>query len=137
MLKQIATFLENTAKKQQVVYYSDLAAKFHMPPIHGWNSHPLRQIFDDLDQEDANLKRPFRTVVVWAKDSTRIGPGNGFYEALEKYRHVPNTPATREQVLKEELERAWEYPYWCLTSIPPSGFNPLSSRRLLRGNHEI
>lgn len=111
MLKLIATFLENTAKKQQVVYYGDLAAMFHMPPIHGWNSHPLRQIFDQLDQEDANLNRPFRTVVVWSKDGTRLGPGSGFYEALEKYRHVPNTPATRDRVFAAELTAAWAHPY--------------------------
>ena len=65
------------------ITYTNVVRSFpDLPPLTGaWRSHPLCTIFGDLDIEDDRNKRPFRTALVFAKETGR--PGEGFFEMIE------------------------------------------------------
>lgn len=60
----VGPFLEATAKAGKVVTYQEvITACPPLPLMDGaWDSHPLSKIFEALDQEDARMQRPFRTL---------------------------------------------------------------------------
>ncbi|MBL7189357.1 MAG: hypothetical protein ISS70_23760 [Phycisphaerae bacterium] len=102
--------LESVAKRGAQIYYSQLVEQFGLPPLDGaWSSHPLAEIFEVLDQQDATANRPFRTSVVVAVETNR--PGNGLYEALERLKGVPDpgTPSAREAIWIREMQAAHDY----------------------------
>jgi hypothetical protein len=106
----IGVLLESIAKRKGQIHYSDIVEQFGLPPLDGaWNSHPLSQIFEVLDQEDASANRPFRTSVVVAIESNR--PGNGFYEALHRLKNIPDprTPNARDAIWAREMQAAHSY----------------------------
>jgi hypothetical protein len=110
----IGDFLEAVlkAKPHQVANYGQLATKFGLPDLDGaWRSHPLSQIFEVLDQEDALAGRPFRTSVVVGVVSN--SPGPGFFEALERLKGIPDpkTAKARETLWLKELAAANSYPW--------------------------
>lgn len=107
----IGTMLENVARLQQVVTYQDVVTNFNLPPLEGnWNSHPLSAIFEQLDQEDANKNRPFRTSVVVKKDKNNQMPGGGFFEALERLKGIAcRNEIARQQAWINELNAAHSY----------------------------
>ena len=78
--KEIGRFLESRVRAsgiEAVIFYNELASHFDLPEVdERWQQHPLCKIFDDLDNEDAKNKRPFRTVLVVSRDKGR--PGQGF-----------------------------------------------------------
>lgn len=104
----IGSFLEEIAKAKKLVTYQEVVDRFQLPPLQGnWNSHPLSQAFEALDQEDASKQRPFRTAVVVRKDKSNQMPGNGFFEALERLKSVPCRNAIdRQKVWVSELNSA-------------------------------
>lgn len=84
----VARHLERHLREQgcqSLLYYGDLVAEFEdLPPLNGaWSSHPLCQLFDELDREDAAMGRPFRTALVVSRKENL--PGKGFFEAYAKY----------------------------------------------------
>ena len=96
----IARYLEELARGSRTTTYSELAERFGLPAMEGtWNSHPLCQVFDALDQEDANAGRPLRTAVVIRKDMNM--PDSGYFESRTKYKG--GAPITTD---KERL-KAW------------------------------
>ncbi|HOW75102.1 MAG TPA: hypothetical protein P5102_09780 [Candidatus Competibacteraceae bacterium] len=106
----IGLFLEEQARKRRTVYYSDIVARFGLPPMDGlWLNHPLSEIFDVLDQEDAMSNRPFRSAVVISKE--RNMPGNGFFEALERLRGIQTSNEQRLEAFTRELEATFGYPW--------------------------
>ena len=107
----IGTFLESVARSKQLVTYQEIVTKFSLLPLHGnWNSHPLSQIFETLDQEDANKKRPFRTSVVVHTDKNNMIPGNGYFEALERLKSTPcRNEAARQAAWITELNAAYSF----------------------------
>jgi len=108
----IGAFVEQKLKAKQTTSYGVIASNFGLPEFDGaWSAHPLSSIFEVLDQEDANLKRPFRTSVVIAVNSN--SPGPGLFEALERLKGIqdPKTPKAREKIWLAELNAAYAYPW--------------------------
>jgi hypothetical protein len=110
----IGTYLEAAlkSKRPRPTYYKDVASHFGLPEFDGaFHAHPLSQIFEVLDQQDAIANRPFRTSVVVAVTTNR--PGQGFYEALERLKGKPDpkTDDAREQLWLSELNDAYRYPW--------------------------
>ena len=101
----IGDFLVERAKlsrDEAPIFYNDLANKFGLPPVDKfWATHPLCQMFDTLDREDASNKRPFRTALVVSRE--RGIPGQGFFNTLQQLRNLKHP-------LKDELEqrRVWQ-----------------------------
>jgi hypothetical protein len=97
-MKEIADFLEAKAKTDEFVYYSDLAARFGLPPMNGaWSAHPLCDIFGQLDQYDEANKRPYRTSLVIGKETNM--PGQGFFDTLNRLRGI-DLPKNEDQKYK-------------------------------------
>lgn len=110
----IGKYLESVlkAKHKNTVNYSELTNKFNLPEFDGiWPAHPLCQIFEVIDQQDAIAQRPFRTSVVIGKNTNMPGPG--FFEALHRLKRIP-TPSKkemREALWIKELNAAYAYPW--------------------------
>lgn len=68
-----------------MVYYGDLVAAFEdFPPLDvAWPSHPLCQMFDESDREDAAMGRSFRTAIVVSRKENL--PGKVFFDAHARY----------------------------------------------------
>ncbi|HCG8346997.1 TPA: hypothetical protein ACPVX0_004733 [Vibrio parahaemolyticus] len=110
----VGEYLESVlkARPQRTTNYSSIAEVFGLPDFDGaWSSHPLSQIFEVLDQQDANSGRPFRTSVVIGVNSN--SPGPGFYEAMERLNRKPDpkTQEAREELWIAELSKAYSYPW--------------------------
>ncbi len=106
----VGIYLQNMAKRQRTVYYNDLVQKYALSALDGiWSSHPLSQIFEVLDQQDADANRPFRSSLVVSKDKHR--PGKGFFEALERMKGIadPKTEEARDKLHIHELNAAFAY----------------------------
>jgi hypothetical protein len=87
--QDIGRYLEQQLRakgRNAVMTYGDLLEVFNdLPDFTGaWSSHPLCDMFGELDIEDASLGRPFRTAVVVSKDD-RV-PGGGFFKMYVQYR---------------------------------------------------
>lgn len=109
--QQVGSFLEQNALNNRTVHYSDLVNHFSLPPLDGaWSSHPLSQIFEVLDQQDANQNRPFRTSVVIAKETSM--PGSGFFEALDRLKNIRAVNENQKiAVFNTEITNAFAYPW--------------------------
>ena len=106
----IGQYLESIARQSQIVTYGQLVQRFDLPPLDGaWAAHPLAQIFDLIDQQDAKAERPFRTSVVVGQGSNM--PGAGFFEALERFKgiEVNSNPDDRLAIWMSELNSAYAY----------------------------
>ena len=107
---EVGRYLEEVLRRprKDTVTYTEVAEKFHLGPINGmWSAHPLCQIFDELDQEDARARRPFRTSVVISKSLNQ--PGEGFFTAWQMYNEVNITAEEKLTVWLAELRKAQEY----------------------------
>jgi hypothetical protein len=98
-MKEVGQYLEEQAKLGTPITYTDVVRRFiDLPPLTGaWRSHPLCTVFGDLDVEDDRNKRPFRTALVFAKETGR--PGQGFFDAIMSLRNTT--------ILKSEQDRVW------------------------------
>ena len=108
----VGAFLVGILKRKQTTNYSAVAAQFGLPEFDGaWGAHPLSEIFEVLDQQDANANRPFRTSVVITVSNN--SPGKGLFEALSRLKGIPdpNTPRARERLWLDELNAAYAYPW--------------------------
>jgi hypothetical protein len=108
----IGSFLEEKLKRKLTTNYGVVATTFALPDFDGlWASHPLRDIFEAIDQQDANANRPFRTSVVIGVRTN--SPGSGLLEALERLKGIedPVTPSAREGIWLTELNAAYAYPW--------------------------
>lgn len=110
----VGKFLELKAKAGKIVTYQDVINAFpNLPALNGnWNSHPLCKIFEDLDQEDKQKNRPFRTSLVVRQDANNKMPGNGFFDALERLKGIHCRNQTeRESAWITELNDAHKFPW--------------------------
>jgi hypothetical protein len=108
--KDVGRFLESQLKAKRVTNYGVVAAQFGLPEFDGaWAAHPLSDIFEVLDQEDALSNRPFRTSVVIAANSN--APGPGLFEAMARLKGVPDpkTSDARERLWLAELNAAYAH----------------------------
>ena len=88
------------------MYYSVLVSDFGLPPLHGtWAGHPLERAFDALDEEDARAGRPFRTSVVFNKETKM--PGDGYFKSIFRLKGISaKSDMQRLEVFSEELKAA-------------------------------
>ncbi|HXM80426.1 MAG TPA: hypothetical protein VN929_00700 [Burkholderiales bacterium] len=107
----IGRFLEELARRKTTTTYGELAERFGFPPMEGaWSAHPLSQVFDSLDQQDAAASRPFRTSVVIRRD--RNIPGDGYFESLARVKTngiSAKTDRAKEKVWLDELKAAYAF----------------------------
>ncbi len=104
----VAEYLEAHLREHgssKLLHYSDLTAEFEdLPSLSGaWRSHPLCRIFDELDREDADFNRPFRTAIVVNRETFQPGPG--FYESYSRFLldGRPITPGERVSIHATQL----------------------------------
>jgi hypothetical protein len=102
--KDIGQFLEQQATLGVPITYGDIIRKFpDLPPLGPhWKSHPLCSIFGELDEEDHLKKRPFRTALVCAIQTTR--PGQGFFDTIINLRDKSILKSDQDRVWTEELK---------------------------------
>ena len=110
----VGSHLENILKQrpQTTTHYGSVAQAFGLPDFDGaWASHPLSEIFEVIDQQDAVANRPFRTSVVILKNQNCPGPG--FFEAMRRLKGAqdPVTENARERMWLSELTDAYAYPW--------------------------
>ena len=107
----VGRFLEAIARRKSTTTYSGLAEQLGFPPMEGaWTAHPLSQVFEYLDQQDAATSRPFRTSVVIRKDKNI--PGDGYFESLAriKTKGIPaKTDTAKEKVWLDELNAVYAF----------------------------
>ena len=65
-LSELVAFLEDLARRRAAtVTYGDIAHRFQLPELTDvWSTHPLAPVFDNLDAQDHDMERPFRTTLV-------------------------------------------------------------------------
>ncbi len=85
---EVGRFLEEAAKLGEPITYGDVVAHFpDLPPLtEYWLSHPLCNIFGELDGEDHDNSRPFRTAIVIARERNKPGPG--FFTTISRLRGI-------------------------------------------------
>ena len=112
--RDIGCYLEDRARRlggSAPLFYSDLATHFGLPPVtDAWFTHQLCGIFEQLDQEDERLSRPFRTALVISKE--RSMPGEGFFKTVVRLRGLARPPRTENDKLKlyvDELNSLLRY----------------------------
>lgn len=109
----IGNFLVERVKKgidNAPIFYNDLCTKFTLPSVDGiWYQHPLCEIFEALDQEDASLNRPFRTALVIGKESNM--PGKGFYEARSRMlnKSIPQSEKQKFDIFIKEINQLHDH----------------------------
>ena len=108
--KQVGSFLEERARRlggNASICYGELAAQLSLPAVtDAWFTHPLCNIFEQMDVEDAKLGRPLRTVLVFSRE--RNMPGEGFFKTyLQLHPHVrpPKTGPEKMKLYIDELNR--------------------------------
>jgi hypothetical protein len=108
-MKEVGKYLEQQAKRGAPINYVDVVKNFPAIPSLGphWKSHPLCTIFGDLDIEDERHKRPFRTALVFAKETGR--PGDGFHEMIDKLRGVSVSKSQKDKIWTDELKALLAY----------------------------
>lgn len=106
---QIGEFLEAQARKNCPLTYGQLLEAFpDLPPLTGaWLSHPLCDIFGQLDAQDHAAGRPFRTVLVFAKETSI--PGQGFFDTLARYRKQKIAKSQQIDVWVKEIKAIKAY----------------------------
>ncbi|NCC37001.1 MAG: hypothetical protein EOM24_34080, partial [Chloroflexia bacterium] len=83
----IGQFLEGVLRKKSFTTYGDVVAQFGLIELNvAWKAHPLCNIFEFLDKQDAQAKRPFRTSAVISVANNL--PGAGCFEALARLKGI-------------------------------------------------
>lgn len=102
---EVGAFLEEVAATGNPISYSDVVRRFpDLPPLNGaWSSHPLCQLFGELDRQDHRAGRPFRTAMVIAREKNI--PGDGFFKTLAELRGTAVLKAEQEKVWLAELQK--------------------------------
>jgi hypothetical protein len=85
-VSDVGSYLEKQARQGEPITYAQVIDRFPDLPMltEAWLSHPLCDIFGQLDAQDHAEGRPFRTAMVYAKELSI--PGKGFFDTLSKYR---------------------------------------------------
>lgn len=108
----VGKFLEDILRRKKYTTYGGVVENFNLPALNGaWSSHPLCNIFEFLDQQDATAKRPFRTSAVISEANNL--PGAGFFEALARLKGIrtPRNENERMEIWIKELRAAQAY-HW-------------------------
>lgn len=110
-LSELVALLEDLARRRAAtVTYGDIVHKFQLPELtDGWCTHPLAPVFDNLDAQDHDLKRPFRTTLVVNAD--RLGlPGSNYFDSLARRRSIrAKSRLDQFRVHRQELQALYDY----------------------------
>lgn len=110
-LLELVAFLEDLARRRAAtVTYSDIVRKFQLPELtEAWTAHPLARVFENLDAEDYEAKRPFRTTLVVLAKRPGI-PGYGYYDSLARRRGVrAKSRSDQFRVHRDELQALYDH----------------------------
>lgn len=107
--KQIGEFLEGQARENCPVTYGRVLEEFpDLPPLTAaWLSHPLCELFGQLDAQDHAAGRPFRTALVYAKETSI--PRQGYFETVARYRKQKTTKNQQIDFWNKELKAIKTY----------------------------
>lgn len=107
----VGNYLIEIARARKLVDYQTICAAFNFSmELTPWQEHPLCEILDSIDQDDANHNRPFRTALVISK-KTKM-PGNGFYDALERYKGIESrNEMSKLENWSQQVEATYQYPW--------------------------
>lgn len=114
-IQLVANFLEGRAKTfthdTAPISYGNLASELGFPKVdQNWLAHPFCGIFDALDMQDVEEKRPLRTALVYSLE--RNIPGEGFFKTIARLRgsNRPETDFLKQaQLWTQELNRLLDY----------------------------
>jgi predicted transcriptional regulator len=105
--EQVASALESHASAKQTISYNDFADEVGLPrPNNLFANSALKAYFEQIDWDDAEEERPFRTALV-VKKGTGL-PGTGFYKSLKLYRGS-NPECTQAQIWQKEIDALFDY----------------------------
>lgn len=110
-LSELVAFLEDLARRRAAtVTYGDIAHRFQLPELTDvWSTHPLAPVFDNLDAQDHDMERPFRTTLVVNAD--RLGlPGSNYFDSLARRRSIrAKSRLDQFRVHRQELQALYDY----------------------------
>ncbi len=110
-LSELVAFLEDLARhRAATVTYGDIVGKFQLPGLTDvWSTHPLAPVFDNLDAEDHDMDRPFRTTLVVNAD--RLGlPGCDYFDSLARRRSIrAKSRLDQFRVHRRELQELYDH----------------------------
>jgi predicted transcriptional regulator len=106
--EQVTGVLERHAAAGTMIGYNELAEELALPPVNNlFHNSPLNLFFQQIDADDAEEQRPFRTAVVVQKGTKR--PGSGFYRSLEALRGIAISAEDEISVWKKEISDLTTY----------------------------
>lgn len=106
--EELAAALELRATRRQTITYNNLAAELRLPPVNNmFSNHALNSFFEQIDWNDAEEQRPFRTAVVVLKSSGR--PGAGFYKSVEHHRGIQIPESSHAEFWDKEIADLFDY----------------------------
>lgn len=106
--EQVASALEARAAAQQTISYNDFADEVGLPrPNNLFANSALKAYFEQIDWNDAEEQRPFRTALVVLKGTGR--PGLGFYKSVELHRGIQVSQSGRAEFWQTEISDLFDY----------------------------
>ena len=106
--EQVASALELKAALGQTISYNDFADEVDLPrPNNLFSNSALKSYFEQIDRDDTEEQRPFRTALVVQKTSGH--PGAGFFKSLELHRGESIPESNYADVWKKELADLFDY----------------------------
>jgi len=106
--EDVASALEKHTADKRFVTYNDFAAEVGLPPVNNlFKKSAMNLFFEQIDADDSNEQRPFRTAVVVQKATGR--PGSGFYRSLESFRGITIPPSEEEAAWEKEISHLQHY----------------------------
>ena len=106
--EDVASALERRAADQELVTYNDFAKEVGLLPVNNlFSNSTLKLFFEQIDYDDAEEHRPFRTAVVVQKGSRR--PGSGFFRSIEMLRGIKIAKSEESDVRSKEIAELNRY----------------------------
>ena len=106
--EELAAALELRATLRQTITYNNLAAELRLPLVNNmFSNHALSSFFEQIDWNDAEEQRPFRTAVVVQESSGR--PRTCFYKSVEHHRGIHISESGQEEFWNKEIADLFDY----------------------------
>lgn len=109
LVAAVAETLNFHLRLGEYLTYNELALIHGLPTVNSnWDGHILNKVLKELDREDAEKNRPFRSSCVVRKDTKR--PGKGFDASLAVLKRIRvGTKADKEGAYQREFSQAVAY----------------------------
>lgn len=106
--EQVASALEAKAATRETISYNDFADLVGLPrPYNFFANSAMKAYFEQIDYNDAEESRPFRTALVVAKKTGR--PSKGFFASLELLRGMKIPSESEASVWDNEIAELYDY----------------------------